>query len=144
MHRQQVHRLCLPIAQQPLPILTPPRKHLVGIHAVRPRHLGHRRPRLKRLFDDPPLLRNRAPPARLSLNDYPLRSVHLFPKWTLPDVPTWAIIPHFSHFSQSARTGRLRFTQVTSKWSRARVQATYSKWRSVLYISSRSLSSVTV
>src|SRR5271155_2895721 len=93
MHRQQVRRF-LPLAQQPLPILTPPRKHLVGIHAVRPRHLGHRRPRLKRLFDDPPLLRNRAPPARLSLNDYPLRSVHLFPKWTLgPSSPT----SHTSH-----------------------------------------------
>ena len=43
MHRQQVRRLGLPRAQQPLPILTPPRKHLVGIHSVRPRHLGHRR-----------------------------------------------------------------------------------------------------
>lgn len=33
---------------------------------------------------------------------------------------------------------------VTSRWSRARVQATYRSWRSVLYTSSRSLSSVTV
>jgi hypothetical protein len=30
MHRQQVRRF-LDLAQQPLPILTPPRKHLVGI-----------------------------------------------------------------------------------------------------------------
>jgi hypothetical protein len=46
--------------------------------------------RFRLSFDDEigKLLLHRTPPARLSLNDYPFLSVHLFLKRTLPDVPT--------------------------------------------------------
>jgi hypothetical protein len=83
MQRQQVRRLAI-LAQQPLPILTSPRKHLVGIHSVRPADLGHRRAWLQRLLDNPPLLRHRPPPARLSLNDHPFRSVHVLSSGHFP------------------------------------------------------------
>ena len=121
MNRQQFRRLAIPIPQQPLAILTPPSKHLVGIYSMRPRHARYRRPRLQRLLDDPPLLRHtpKAPFLRLPAPHLYrlLRSVHLFPKWTLPSVPTKAIILDYSHFSQTARSVRLQNTRKSYKTS---------------------------
>lgn len=95
-NRQQPRRLAVRAFQQPLPIQPAPGKHLVGIQPMRPRHTGHRRPRLQRLLDHPPLLFDAAKTSPLRLPATPvyrlLRSVHLAPKWTQPICPRRAYL----------------------------------------------------
>jgi len=57
--------------------------------------------RLQRLFDDLPLLLMRTPSSlRFPLNDGSFRTVHLFSKWTLPEVPTKGHLPQLPTLRQ--------------------------------------------
>ena len=112
LHGQQVHRLRMPLTQQPLAILPRPRKFLNGVYSMRPRHARRRRARLQRLVNDPPLLRHtpEAPLPRLTGPhlDRSFRSVHVSPSWTLPVVPTRAHLPHSLTRRPGVQTVRLR------------------------------------
>jgi hypothetical protein len=75
-------------------------------------HYCHRCIRLQRPFDDPPLLLQRTSSSlRFPLNDGSFSSVHLFSKWTPPEVPTKGHLPHLHtlrrHVTDRTLTGQV-------------------------------------